>query len=104
MPFQPLGSINTSLWRYQSADPITGFVTENYVNLIEVKKIKVYRDAATPIPNPQVNHPAPFLAVGPQPKVWIWFQTDRLDTRDPDLTLSGLEAASFITELDKFYT
>jgi hypothetical protein len=103
MPFQPLGSINTSLWRYQSADPISGLVTENYVNLIEVKKMKVYRDAASVIPNPQVT-PAPFLALGPNPKVWLWFSTDRIDDRDADLILSGPEAASFITELDKIYT
>jgi hypothetical protein len=102
MPFQPLGSINTSLWRYQSADPISGLITENYVNLIEVKKMKVYRDAAgySPVGSP----PIMTANVGVNPKVWLWFSTDRIDDRDADLTLTGLEAASFISELDAIYT
>ena len=95
MPFQPLGSINTALWRYQSMDSITGFVTENYINLSSMSKMKVYRDA-------QAGSPP---IVGPNPKVWIWFnKPDRVDSRDADLTLSGVEAAAFILDLDLLYT
>jgi hypothetical protein len=97
MPFQPLGSINTALWRYQSFDPISGFTTENYINLIEMKKMKIYRDAAGFSGSPPVAN------VGPNPKVWLWFDTDRVDTRDADLTLSGLEAIAFIADLDAIY-
>jgi hypothetical protein len=106
MPFQPLGSINTSLWRYASADLVTGLVTENYVNLIEVKKMKVFRDVTgqsvtggifTPNGSPPIN-------VGPNPKVWLWFATNRIDDRDADLTLSGSEAKEFIAQLDAIYT
>ncbi len=98
MPFQPLGSINTALWRYQSADSITGNVTDNYINLSEMSKMKVYRDASGFSGSPPTGN------VGQNPKVWIWFNTDRLDSRDADLTLSGTEAAAFITDLDLLYT
>lgn len=85
MPFQSTGSINTALWRSQSTDPVSGVVTENYINLSEVKKMKTLRDSSNP-------------------KVWLWFQTDRLDSRDADLILSGAEAAVFLAALDGLYT
>jgi hypothetical protein len=104
MPFQPLGSINTSLWRYASQDAVSGLICENYVNLIEIRKMKVFRDIAGTIVN-GVFQPAgsPPVTVGQSPKVWIWFQTNRIDDRDADLTLSGDEAKSFIGELDAIY-
>ena len=93
MPFQPLGSVNVALWRFQSTDPISGIIIDNYINLSGIAKMKFNRADIT---DPNSSHS--------QVKVWFWFGIDHLDNRDPDLTLNGSEAVSFINDIDNIFT
>lgn len=88
--FQSESAVDTAFWRYQDLDSQGRVVSENYVNLGQVKYMQTVR----------VNAP---IVGGQTDQVSIWYETKTKDT-NPDQILSGAAATRFLADMDSVFT